>query len=1366
MKRNVRLLHLILCSLFVFGLDAQSNYSVLLHTGNTTFPENAKDYADNTIINSAEIIEGKFYRIIQFYEIPNNAALTNIANYGIDLLEYIPHNAYVAAIPEYLDLALLNDLNVRSIMPISSYLKVADNLKGNYLPEHIVFGDWIDVMLKFHKNIPHENIRAFAKADDIRVVMDNGINNFLRAQIRIDAINDIAALPYVAFLEAGPEPSVPDDDNGRSLHRANMLDTQVPNGRHYDGSGITVMTRDDGKVGPHIDYQGRIDNSTALNVLVSRTHGDGVSGIFAGAGNLDPTMRGMAAGADIIITDYEPTFLDSTLKFHLEKDVLITNSSYSNGCNAGYTTITETVDQQCFENNTFLHVFSAGNSNAQDCEYGAGPNWATITGGHKQGKNVMATANLEADGTLVGSSSWGPAHDGRLKPDIAAHGTQMSTAPENAYMQFGGTSGAAPNIAGITAQLQQAYVEKNGDLAEASLLKAVMMNTANDLGNTGPDYKFGWGHVNSYRAALTIEEDRFSKYSVEPDVNNTHVLSIPSNVVEARIMVYWADQPGTVMTNKSLVNDLNCWVSAPDGTDYHPWVLDPTPNDVNLNTPEINGTDTLNNVEQVFITNPPAGDYTVNVEGFELPFGTHDYYLVWEFRSSTQEITYPNGGEHFAPGETIRIHWDAATTNGFYAIWYSVNGGLNWTPINTVFGEERMMEWIIPEETTPNARVRVTKTPGNISSISQFDFSIAPRPENVTIAEVCPDHVKLVWDPVVDAAAYDVFVLGEKYMDSVATTSSTIYDLSGLDIEKENWFAVRAVLNNGAVSQRTIAISHGGGLLNCQQENDIRMVEFTNPDRTAMLACGGFGENIGVKILNEGTEAQSNFEIAYQINSNSPVVETYTGTLMPGEEADYSFASLENIDVSGFYDFSAWVGSLNENNVSNDTIAKSISFYTESSSGLWPFSEDFETFDLPPLNWESENPENGWSYAVPFGSASGSYSICAVINNRFTTVGNEHSLITPVIDLSETGITPFLTFDIAYRERTNQQGAVLSDDLIVSLSTDCGETFPHIVYSEDGEGLATAGGANNFNFAPGNPDQWRKEGVSLFDYADNENVVLKFTSVSGGGNSLYLDNINIENLNLAPPTGSFTASSLEKCVGEIILFTGMSEGEFIDIAWDFTSAGDPMTAEDDGPHFVTFTEGGVHTVTYSVTNPAGVFSQTVEVTITAPPTASFTFSEAGFGEVTFTNTSTDGNTYDWDFGDTNSSSDESPVHIYASSGSYSVSLTVTNDCGSETFTEEIFVNYSNTQDLSLAYKTSILPNPNNGVFQVVIESTETAELQLDLMDLRGVSLETAKVKVGNGAVSQSFDASELPSGIYFLKIQSKEGIRTMKVVVE
>ena len=85
-----------------------------------------------------------------------------------------------------------------------------------------------------------------------------------------------------------------DDFEGRSLHRSNAINVDYGAGRHYDGSGVVLGLADDGPVGPHIDFTGRM---TQLTTTGSGSHGDMTAGILCGAGNRDPWIQGHASGA-------------------------------------------------------------------------------------------------------------------------------------------------------------------------------------------------------------------------------------------------------------------------------------------------------------------------------------------------------------------------------------------------------------------------------------------------------------------------------------------------------------------------------------------------------------------------------------------------------------------------------------------------------------------------------------------------------------------------------------------------------------------------------------------------------------------------------------------------------------------------------------------------------------------------------------------------------------------------------------------------------------------------------------------------------------------------------------------------------------
>lgn len=801
----------LLCFIFLTNLSAQQEYQILFSDGKVIPQENIRDFVDNAVINANENYDDNYFRIIQFYDIPNNAQLQEIKQNGIELLEYLPHRAYIAAIPNGLDPQRLMDLNVRTVLDISPDFKIAANLKDTNFEDWALREDRVAVQIKYYKNIPQEDLLLHLEEDGILVEMANGYNNFLQASIAIDKIQEIAALPYISYLELIPPPGVPEDDRGRSLHRANLLDSSYPGGRSYTGEGVSVLVRDDGVVDPHIDFQGRLRQEFVTD-FSDDTHGEGVAGIMAGAGNFNPRNRGMAAGSEVHVLDYQANHLDETMSLHFNDNVIVTNSSYSNGCGAGYTTIAQTVDQQIYNNPTLLHVFSAGNSNNQDCGYGAGDQWGNITGGHKQGKNVIATANLNADATLVNSSSRGPATDGRIKPDISANGrNHISTALNNGYQSFGGTSGAAPGIAGVIAQLHQAYRELNGGTtAESALLKAMVLNTANDLGNIGPDYRFGWGHINGYRAVRTLEEEQYFGGSIAQDSVQTFDLEIPEGVQLAKIMIYWSDNEGSTFSAKALVNNLDARVVSPNGDVNLPWILNPFPSPDSLNLPATRGVDDLNNVEQIAIDNPESGTYTIEVAGTEVPFGTHNFYVLYEFIYDDVKLLYPVGGEGFYPAQTERIHWDAYGETGDFTLEYSIDEGVNWLPITTVNPVERMYDWTVPSEFTGQARVRITRD--SSVSMSEANFTIARHPVGLQVKNVCEDHIELRWIPVSGASEYKLFQLGEKYMEEIGTTTDVNYRVyvDPATITDLRYFAVSTIGDNGLESRRSLAFPYTG----------------------------------------------------------------------------------------------------------------------------------------------------------------------------------------------------------------------------------------------------------------------------------------------------------------------------------------------------------------------------------------------------------------------------------------------------------------------------------------------------------------------------------------------------------------------------
>jgi len=1107
MKKTTLLSFRNLCFLamaFVFSMSFGQNSTSINFQGETiVMPENISTFQWSQMPESARLNNG-FVAWVQFYETPSQNVQNLFKRNKVELLEYIPHKTYLAFFPNNTSVNLLRNNGVRSVIAVPASVKISNGLKLPPYDSYAMDGNNILVTLQFHKNVSAQYVIQQLAEKQIAVKQQYKGSNNIDLSIPNNCLDELAEQPFVKWIELIVAPSVPDDTRGRSLHRSSNLDTQTSAGRNYTGLDIGVLCRDDGIVGPHIDFQGRIDNSQATGT--GANHGDGVSGIMSGAGNINPSNRGMAAGSFLYVVNYQPSFLDSpTVSLINSGDVLITNSSYSNGCNDGYTTITQTVDTQVHSMPNLQHTFSAGNSNGSNCGYGAGGQWGNITGGHKQGKNVIATANVFFDGSLVNSSSRGPAHDGRIKPDIAANGqNQISTDENNTYRSFGGTSGASPGIAGVSAQLYQAYSEANGNvLPPSALIKATLLNTANDAGNVGPDYKFGWGIVNGLRAAKLIEDNRFLSGVISQGGSNNHNISLPAGTKQVRFMVYWSDSPAAPGANPALVNDLDLLVTDPASNVLEPYILDPTPNPVTLNLPATNGPDHLNNMEQVVINNPAAGNYNVNIAGFNVPMGPQEYFVVYEIISDNITVTYPNAGESFVPGETESIHWDAVAVNttSNFVLEYSTNNGSSWNAIATVPNTTTNYGWSVPNSVTGDALIRVSN--GSSQDVSDENFSIAPLVTNVQVSQVCPTEATFSWNAVSGAESYDLYILGDKYMEVAGTSTTNSITVSIPNSADPIWFAALAKNTTEAwEGRRSIAVLYGGGLLNCTLANDLA-IESNNEASDFNLICNPGPATVSTTIWNFGSSPESNFEVTYQLDSGLVISETYTGTLAPGEQTIFDFSTPLDITAAGNYTLTVSVNLSGDENPNNNTDI--LTFYAATDAEQLDYAEPFDVNGLPPAGWNIINPDNDdtWQERSNVTGSDGAPTVTGYIDNfSYNGQGDEDVLETLYIDLTY-ATSAQLDFDLAKA----QYSTTFTDAFRVDVSIDCGATFTQIYYKE-GLDLSTVSGYITTLWTPNSASDWRTEMVDLAPYL-GENVQFRFVNINGYGNSTFIDNINV-----------------------------------------------------------------------------------------------------------------------------------------------------------------------------------------------------------------------------------------------------------------
>ena len=156
------------------------------------------------------------------------------------------------------------------------------------------------------------------------------------------------------------------------------------------------------------------------------------------------------------------------------------------------------------------------------------------------------------------------------------------------------------------------------------------------------------------------------------------------------------------------------------------------------------------------------------------------------------------------------------------------------------------------------------------------------------------------------------------------------------------------------------------------------------------------------------------------------------------------------------------------------------------------------------------------------------------------------------------------------------------------------------------------------------------------------------------------------------PTAAFSGSPTIGCAPLRVTFRDLSTGNPTSWLWSFPG-GTPSTSTQQNP-VVTYNAGGIYDVTLEVRNASGddVVTQNQYIYVYDPVIAFFD-EIIDLRHVFFNNQSSNGDTYKWDFGDGEMSTDENPEHEYNRDGTFTVKLTVTNFCGSKTYTKRITI---------------------------------------------------------------------------------------------
>lgn len=489
-------------------------------------------------------------------------------------------------------------------------------------------------------------------------------------------VKNLVAKGFKEFIDDGinEKQLIGADKNGNPLYyttlnanaskriKSNALYNGGSLGLNISGQGMRIGQWDFSK--PRLNHQlilGKVNYDASQNQTISR-HSTHIMGTMIGNNYSNIEATGVAYDATARAYDWVNDVQEMTEE--VMQGLLVANNSYGfdpmyyQTYQFGkYNETAKNWDQLMYNAPHFQIVKAAGNArglNPTIVPQVTAKNGYDLLEGAGIAKNVLVVTSVDKNENPIGDSdfnissfsSYGSTDDGRIKPDIAAQGQGVFSAIEtynSAYGIYNGTSSATASVSASIALLQQYWksLYPASNYLWSSSLRAIVSHTANDKGSLGPDYIYGWGLMDTERAARLIYNHTKSTLVKEENLQQggEYRLYVVASEFENQPLVAtlaWTDPEGNVVnaveddTTPDLVNDLDITILKKDNNGnfqtYYPWKLGGMQN---LTAPATRNSDNkVDNIEKVEIDNPDGLYQIVIKHKGNLSSGSQNYSLI------------------------------------------------------------------------------------------------------------------------------------------------------------------------------------------------------------------------------------------------------------------------------------------------------------------------------------------------------------------------------------------------------------------------------------------------------------------------------------------------------------------------------------------------------------------------------------------------------------------------------------------------------------------------------------------------------------------------------------------------------------------
>ncbi len=1010
----------------------------------------------------------------------------------------------------------------------------------------------------------------------------------------------------------------------------------------------------------------------------------------------------------------------------------------------------------------------------------------TVTGGYSQPSDVL----------MSNFSSWGPTNDGRIKPDLVGDGVGLFSPNGNgiaSYNNSSGTSMSGPNVAGSLLLIQELHEKLHDEFMWSSSLRGLAIHTVDETGiSEGPDYSFGWGLLNTERAAEFLLNPMYNQMHQEVITSgDTLEYTIFGNGIDpVKTTLCWTDpaatplQPSLNDPTLRLINDLDMRIIAISGQDsgmvYMPWILDPA----NPSAAATTGDNFRDNVEVITAGVLPQGEYIVRIthKGSQLEEGQQHFSLMISAPPSDCSIDlsvvdFTNlSCDNAMDGEVIL---EASGGGPDYS--FSIDG-INFIEDNRITNLSSGLNYFYATDS---------------DNCFGYTSQAMSAPEPMTI-EANDQLIVRVNEPQEEREIYGFSnsFTGSNWGGDPSTGSITAQAVMVDDGSGNPALGCGDLLNTSEL-EGNIAIAIRGSCqfgqkgLRAQEAGAAALIIINDDGAPFNMAGGDFGDQVSIPVYMIST--QNGQELIDLMNTNEVVLTV--GTISSGGM----------VSCSGSEDgmLQPWV-----------------------RGGNPPYTFEWNNGDTTEMI--SNLPAGNYELIVTDSRGCQDFISMTVEEPETLQIEFSEIISESCLDLADGsasaigsgGTAPYLF------EWSNGQEGTTADNLLtgkhlVTITDAAGCTLVDSVLVPEPIPLAAetevlntcedlTNGLVNLNPTGGKAPfeiDWPFEGVDGPQLDSVGEGTYTFRIIDACDN-LFIDSIEIEIL--SPPSIQNVETESPICGDQETGWISVEvDGRLENISWSSGEESLLLTDIGIGTYFLTITDvcgtvltdsveldgpdeiqidiidlqniscpgeedgsiavsttGGTGTLnlqwstgdstnsieglragTYVLiaTDTLGCFKrEVIELEEPAPLFADFDYTKNELS-VQLINLADSNAMYLWDFGDGNTSTEENPEHTYSESGIYEICLLVSNDCEEIEICMEVEVRPSSAVELENQASFVLYPNPASQVINIEIKNSFSQE------PIRVFNSIGQMVAILEFAEEISWDISELPSGLYLLQ---------------